>query len=1052
MNKILFAILFILFQNLNANSKLDLSYLNASIENLNLSNVSPTCSHFKKKCPSFIDEISRDESLSRALVLDPRDKICKETFESSFKNKTSIHSQSTNEFLNFLKNNSDFSQVAKNTYKNCPQLQDAFKLSKIQYFERRIQGGLNVLYERSQLISTILDEKIECPAQQIFPMTNESCLNHKCTEFDNKSYLEEQKNIYSDYKTLRQELKKQTQTCSRQKDCSGLQKLQLSLLSLEESHPWLNQFYNEKVADLQFENKYKSYLKKHQNKINETIQTLQNNQKCLYKNDSCNIDEFHEMVNMTPSLPDIYNKDPLQNKAHRFDQLHQCLEESTLDRNQTGKVLNETYLNMGLTMASLGIGSIATLSKSVAQLAWFKNVQRSTEILNTSVDAFFTIQSVKDTISACQSEISKITPNDPKGSCNSKSIFQNTDQVQQSKCLIQVGMSAIAGGATSLGLRSQLVLANFKSSSSPISRQLESELKPSLERRQSSAKPIVPDRRSNQASLVMTNPLQDAQSYRPTTFQLDSQYKIHSKVHPDGFKSYYVESPVTTLNGDRVSQVREIQLDNISGGLNANFSTTRTFFEQLTKDNAGKAHFAFIDVGSLGAVNKNFKTGSDGGDRYLKAVADKIKLFGKDQVTIARLGGDEFGIIIHEKDPIKAQALLDKIRESIRKDLSADAHQVFREEKISRAETFRKQKLEIEKNQGHPLSEEQLSELRQPIDELAKIQQPDISIGITEIGYKDDLAQILSRAEDQAKEMKIQTTLNFGRSAEKYGSDAIPRARPNPLFQAEVKSPISSPSWNSKPADYVTPTSSTTSRFIDVYKMEELKRVGPMSLSRYMDENGVTTFKIQKYIDTNNAKKSSQGSTKQLMEVEIPLRGETQLLDGTHPVSQDFISNHFLSSQSGSLVMPKLKSLRYLNYFEDGTAAGDTVLQVAAEVLNKSTRKEDLIFKMNGADFLWSTGTMSPTDLKLIRDRLNTEIMGHPKVIQLLSKEKSALEQKLVIATSKKDQKEIERLKSRLNIVLQFKPDLDFRAISQGEAKASESTEEFLKKLDEKFK
>ncbi|MEQ1722529.1 MAG: diguanylate cyclase, partial [Pseudobdellovibrio sp.] len=151
-------------------------------------------------------------------------------------------------------------------------------------------------------------------------------------------------------------------------------------------------------------------------------------------------------------------------------------------------------------------------------------------------------------------------------------------------------------------------------------------------------------------------------------------------------------------------------------------------------------------------------------------------------------------------------------------------------------------------------------------------------------------------------------------------------------------------------------------------------------------------------------------------------------------------------------VMPKLSSLKYLNYFESGSRAGDEMLEAVSEVLKNNMRSSDLTFKLNGADFLWSLNKASAADLLKVEQKLNAELLQNPKVKQILLNEQNAISAKIAEASKARNSALVLKLNEKLESVKNFKPDLNFRAMTRQEAQAAGSFQNILKKFDEKFK
>ncbi|MNK08080.1 response regulator PleD [compost metagenome] len=554
------------------------------------------------------------------------------------------------------------------------------------------------------------------------------------------------------------------------------------------------------------------------------------------------------------------------------------------------------------------------------------------------------------------------------------------------------------------------------------------------------------ERRISDVSRVVSEELKVTAAKVPKTIpQVPEGLKLENVQRFDGSEYIQYSYAEKLPDGTWVRNQKELPFDKLTGGIDANYPAGREFFEKIVEAKAGKAHLAFIDVGGLGAVNKRFQAGEVAGDRYLKAVAAEIMKNGEGKVTLARMGGDEFALVIDSADPKKVQSILEKIQEGIRKNLDGDAHQVFREEKIVRAEKYREEakKLSAQRSDGM-LTAEDKKVLRQDIDDLAKIQQPDISIGSSQIGQRESFNNTLARAESQAKDMKIDTALNFGRSAEKYGSDATPRSRPSPLYTAKVEPPASSQTWAEK-GSAGEKVDLESLRTMKLERKQEVSRIGDSTLARYEDEMGRSRYKVEKYSTDPKTGKRVQTS------YEVTTRGTTGMLDGLHPESQKLVMQQLKASSDAVLVMPKLTSLRYLNYFEQGTKAGDEMLEAVSKAIHSGVRSEDLTFKLNGADFLWSTNKMKPSEVQAVTRRVNENLLKSPKVKAIMDNERSLLTSKLETARRQGDKVAQQRLTQKLEELKNFKPDLQFQTVTSQEAKSATSLPDVLKILDQKF-
>lgn len=1047
MSKKIFTLIILLLSSLSTGAQ-EKIFIDQSLEKFIQFQSKNICLKNEKRiCSKNIDQFISDEKENKALIIKSRANTCYQSFELSknIKNSTA-ENMTVSGFLDSFKNSLPSSDFSTSTISGCitsSPIEDKIKISKFFYYQKRLNMGINRANEQRLKISQISGKSPPpCPDEGLFKQANENCeLNKKCTStLDKTSFLKnarEQQQLYFEAKSHLSSLPKK---CEKDDKCEKLKSnLSLTLKSLVEINPWLIHSNFTKINASNFEKNIMSYLKEYDQELKNLEDKFTMAGNCTHQKSNCDIDEVRSVLALTPEIQEITTKNGEENERMRHLVLHRCLEDATLDRNSTAKVMNDTYLNLGLLGATFGVSGLGQLSKSAAQLLWTRRAQAVSEAMNISVDVLNTSDSLKDTFDQCREKVQASVNKSTNENlfCSTDNIFLSAADNQNHSCLLSASLSLVSslGLGFSISKASQLKPPTL-SQSLP---------EPSIDRRATES--VAQKAEKRQVGSRKVEPLavdQMDKVERTSLGKLPQNVQVYERVNLEKNKNYYSSYAVKGTDGKTYRATQEIQFDDISGGINANYPAGRELFEKIAQEKSGQAHFAFIDVASLGAVNKTFKGGEAAGDRYIKAVADKVLEHGESKVTLARLGGDEFGLIIDEKDPKKVQQILKNIQDGLRKDLSGDAKIVFREEKISRADEYKAQKTKLESENQGPLTDEQLRELREPIDTLAKIQQPDISIGSTQIGAQDSLENLLTRSEEQAKKMKIDTVLNFGRSAEKYGSAETPRARPLPMYQSEIAIPQRSSSWTlNNPASHIIldklPDVQTT-------RVGEVYRVGDLSIAKYSDNTGKNIFKVEKYVIDPVSKMKTR------VDYEIPERGATGLLDGTHPESQNFIFQHFNETTDSLLVMPKIKSLRYFNYFEDGSKAGDTLLEAAAEALRKNMRSQDLTFKLQGADFIWSTKNMSPTELSKISQRINDDLANNDKVKEVLKKEMTHLSEKLEQAKISNRKDDIKKLNDQISSLQNLRPELSFEAITKREVGGQQNFSDYIKALNNKFK
>ncbi|MEQ1723434.1 MAG: diguanylate cyclase, partial [Pseudobdellovibrio sp.] len=871
-------------------------------------------------CPSIIEDLVKDDMTDRALIIESRAPICKSMIAEARKKKFTLYNNAVNA-QKFYENGrfgylGDYSHsVIKSCIKSNTS-SEVDQISKFYYYNARLnQGATKITQERFLIAKLLKTSTPPCPNNDMLAAASKVCeVSKSCaSEIDIKQFSSKVEKDEELYSAIVDQLKAFPQNCEQNEKCkSERSSLSASLMGLIKLNPWfLNESFKSEKRKFTTEQRLKSYLTLTDRNLSRLEKKISETSDCIHGkvSEKCGLDDMREVLSYTPEMPEVYVKNRVENQLSSLMQVQSCLEDGSLDRNRVGQIMNDTYVNVGLTVATLGLGALANSARLASSISYGRATRVLAESLNLSFDIYSAAISAKETIDACNAnKLSfQFQGLNEKEVCESSGSSLSPANRKEGSCLVSTGFTAFGalvampGGARVFKLMKEagyikpqnidvaaqptrdavevlpLTLAATASTSTratttathtpavgtrPQARKEDLAIS-SNERRAPGASSSSGARVATQIEGKIGEPISIA-----TVPNLPTSIRISEFEKADGTKSIFYSFPELLPNGTWVKSSRELPIDSISGGINANFPAGRELFEKIAHEKSGKAYLAFIDVGSLGAVNKTFKAGDAAGDRYLKAVADKIMKNGEGKITLARLGGDEFGLIIDETDPKKVKALLEKIQTDIRLDLAGDAKQVFRDEKIVRAEEYKEAIARILKEKGS-VTEADKAAVRARIDELARIQQPDISIGSTQIGRSDNLPSMLERAEAQAKKMKTQTALEFGRSAEKYGSTAVPRATPSPMYRAPVEAPATSSTWSGAAPSTPTPPAFDAIRDMLAQRKEEIQRIGSTSVARYEDEAGRSSYRAERFVT------DPVSGQRRTVSTEIPTRGNT---------------------------------------------------------------------------------------------------------------------------------------------------------------------------------
>jgi GGDEF domain-containing protein len=1029
------------------------------------------------QCSSVVSKLVEDDLTDRSLgLIESGANICQREFEiSKSKNSKDLQDIRNAKFLQDAFEKNKFSNLGEYTHQSIKaclhQSSDTNTavVSKFYYYTARLNATSARLSEEQKQIDHLLKNKSsECPNEFLLNAAYKSCKDvQSCALSQNINQLSAQTEIDENlFLEATARLAQLSKTCDTEVICKN-EKLLLSrfVAGAVSKNPWfLDSDFKETKGKYPTKIRVEKYLKASSKNLKKTQQQIEKVALCIHRDgqQDCDLDEIRDILTLTQDLPDDSGVQNIDKILNRHLHLNSCLEEKSIDRNKSSKIIDDTVKSSFLGLIALPIGARLVAGK-VANVAW----TRLSALIGSdvAVNLASSVDTWKDFGQDCFAKKalkSQLKMNDTKNICENSSVSLSQVSQDQASCLMSSALSAISllpigiNGAqlVALGKSAGYIGSNAKlivAEGAELAKESKViEQTSNLQRTSDSARTIREHRIATPKRMKVGLEARSALEVKPNIMpNMPTHMKVLEVEKRDGTSALFFKTREQLQDGTWVATHREFQIDEGTGAIAANYPAGLEVFNKIAAEKAGKAYFAFIDVGILGKVSKTFKSGDAGGDRYLKAVAETILKNGEGKITLARKGGDEFFLIIDEPNPVKAKEILEKIQTEIRKNTTGDARVVFRDEKISRAEDYKEalEKLKSQFPEGVP--QDKMDELRKAIDDLARNQQPDISIGLTQIGHADDIEDLSSRAEALAKDMKVKTALQFGRSVEKYGVEATPNAKPKPLYMAEVALPAKSPSWTATISDVVKAGEKKpnleTLPDMKVAQKETLIRFDNISVARYEDQLGRSTYQTERYVlDTAT-------NTRIPIYTEIPTRGTTGLLDGKHPEGQKLIFQHLQTSPDVMLVMPKLKSLKYLNYFESGTEAGDEVLAAVADVLRKNMRSSDLSFKMDGADFLWSLPKLSDTDLFKRGKKMSDELAQSPRVLAVIAKEVAAIQSKIEIMKAAKNFTQVDKLKTKLEAVKNFKLDLEFQSLNQTEIGTQSSIKDIEKKFDAKF-
>lgn len=455
-----------------------------------------------------------------------------------------------------------------------------------------------------------------------------------------------------------------------------------------------------------------------------------------------------------------------------------------------------------------------------------------------------------------------------------------------------------------------------------------------------------------------------------------------------------LERAVLLPDGQIQKSVRELPVDPMTGTFDANFPVARQFLEDMVRDLNGKVTLAVIDIDNLGFVSKQFTHGFQGtpaqmransmkiGDQYITAVARALKEVVGDKGQVWRTGGDEFALVLHETNPEKAKALLDRLAQRVRE---SDVREIFTKESRARAQAFRDAR------------ESNSSDAAQFRLGYAPHSQPNVSIGAIVVN-QENLADAFAVAERQASAHKIATKEKFAADTSKYGGSAPPPdAVPRLGFIAPVQHPASGRQTSSLPRNSAaSPALSSEVAIVTESRNREIFRVGEYSIVEYRNTAGDSLLRSEHYFNRADG-------TRTFSAPELFTNTKTGLIDGRHQRTRELMEAFTRSARTSNrgAIWINAENLGLANNFAaGGMATGDRLLGRAAAILREESDASRLPIKLSGSEFLLLSENASASQLRSFAQRVQTRLSQDAEIKSIYDHQERHLRQLLEKARS----------------------------------------------------
>jgi GGDEF domain-containing protein len=259
-------------------------------------------------------------------------------------------------------------------------------------------------------------------------------------------------------------------------------------------------------------------------------------------------------------------------------------------------------------------------------------------------------------------------------------------------------------------------------------------------------------------------------------------------VLPNGEKILQYEQRVRGADGKFLVIKREVPLDAKTKAIDSNSAIGKEILGELINSKSGTGSLVFVDVNHLGKVNY-FKGGTQGGDKYLESVADSLRKTLRPGDMVFKNGGDELVVVLGSNNPAVVKQVAQRMINEV--DQNPEVRKIFRQEVADAAQRYREvnraRRLEdIPPEALKSLSSDELKAAQANFTRfqeskkkelLAQMQDQasyrgSVSVGATMVRHDEKVADVLTRAEQQAARVKAEYKARYGHDVSKYKIDA----------------------------------------------------------------------------------------------------------------------------------------------------------------------------------------------------------------------------------------------------------------------------------------
>jgi len=234
--------------------------------------------------------------------------------------------------------------------------------------------------------------------------------------------------------------------------CEKQQAADLAQMSLlEKANPWFvdTDYFSDRADGMSSQ----AAIQKVQSKTKDRLQALQSDftkaSQCLQGlRQNCSLKKYRETLAATPELPEIYNKDPLNNAMNSYFSAESCIEEGVSDRDKTDEVLRTSGRDAVLSIASMGTAGIVAKAGEVGvkSLRGTDIVRGLLGVRMLGVSAFNLAESSLKAVKICsqQNEVNlSAAQKESSLTCPDPRLQQVVARKTADSCLREVGLASL---------------------------------------------------------------------------------------------------------------------------------------------------------------------------------------------------------------------------------------------------------------------------------------------------------------------------------------------------------------------------------------------------------------------------------------------------------------------------------------------------------------------------------------------------------------------------------------------------------------------------------